>query len=78
MLERRENVTYREFDAHKEDVEGKMDALFSEIKELNHLIRDLLIDRASDKAFALIGKWCLVAIPAITGILGLVALFKKG
>jgi hypothetical protein len=73
-----ENLTIREFELYKYNQEGKMDALFAGIKELNDTLRELLIDRASDKAFALIGKWCLVLIPAMTAILGVVALWRKG
>jgi len=76
--DRRETLTYREFESYKDYQEGKMDALFEGLKELNDTIRELLIDRASDKAFALIGKWCLVLIPAMTAILGVVALWRKG
>ncbi len=76
--EKREPLTIREFEQYKDYQEGKMDALFDGMKELNDTIRELLIDRASDKAFALIGKWCLTLIPAITAILGVVYVWRKG
>ncbi len=76
--DRREALTIREFEQYKDYQEGRMDALFDGMKELNDTIRELLIDRASDKAFALIGKWCLMIIPAMTAILGVVYVWRKG
>jgi len=86
--ERRESVDCRTFEMFKEVTDDKIDALFLAIKEVNFRIDnkvdkitdkldELLLDHAKSHALAIIGKWCLILIPAITAILGAIALWRK-
>ncbi len=86
--DRRVEVDVSTFKIYKEVTDDKIDALFLAIKEVNARIDQkvdritekldmLLLNQAKGQALAIIGKWCLILIPAIAAMLGVIAVWRS-